>query len=121
MDLEYRFENLKTILFPFWDLNQEWKVSNNYKMISEIEKKLNSKFIGYCDRESKTIYLDLHEDDWKIDVLIVHEICHTFGNCGTHGELWKKKMINVSDRCDKLNNFRLADQIRHELENYELF
>ena len=54
-------------------------------------------------------------------MLIVHEICHTFSNCGTHGELWKKKMINVSDRCDKLNNFRLADQIRHELENYELF
>ena len=121
MDLEYRFENLKTILFPFWDLNQEWKVSNNYKMISEIEKKLNSKFIGYCDRESKTIYLDLHENDWKIDVLIVHEICHTFCNCGTHGKLWKKKMINVSDRCDKLNKFRLADQIRHELENYELY
>ena len=40
MDLEYRFDNLKTTLFPFWDLNQEWKVTNNYKMISEIENKL---------------------------------------------------------------------------------
>ena len=89
-------------------------------MISEIEKKLNSKFIGYCDRESKTIYLDLHQNDWKIDVLIVHEICHTFRNCSTHGKLWNNKMIKVSDRCDILNNYRLADQIRHELENYEL-
>ena len=44
MDLEYRFDNLKTILFPFWDLNQEWNVTNNYKLICEIENKLNSKF-----------------------------------------------------------------------------
>ena len=120
MNLEYRFNNLKTILFPFWDLNQEWKVTNNYKIISDIRIKLNYKFIGFCDKESKTIYLDLHEDDWKIDVLIVHEICHTFSNCGSHGGLWKNKMIQVSDRCDNLKNYGLADQIRHELENYEL-
>ena len=56
----------------------------------------------------------------KIDMIIVHEICHTFHNCSTHGKLWNNKMIKVSDRCDKLNNYRLADQIRHELENYEL-
>ena len=120
MDLEYRFGYLKNKLFPFWDLNQEWKVTNNHKIIKEIENKLGSKFIGYCDRESKTICLDLHEDDWKIDMLIVHEICHTFRNCSTHGKLWNNKMIKVSDRCDKLNNYRLGDQIRHELENYEL-
>ena len=120
MNLEYRFDYLKNNLFPYWDLNQEWKVTNNHKMIKEIENKLGSKFIGYCDRESKTIFLDLHEDDWKIDMLIVHEICHTFHNCSTHGKLWNNKMIKVSDRCDILNNYRLADQIRHELENYEL-
>ena len=54
MDLDYRFDYVKNKLFPFWDLNKEWKVTNNYKMISEIENKLNSKFIVYCDRESKT-------------------------------------------------------------------
>ena len=120
MDLEYRFDYLKNDLFPYWDLNQEWKVTNNHKIIKEIENKLGSKFIGYCDRESKTICLDLHEDDWKIDMLIVHEICHTFRNCSTHGKLWNNKMLKVSDQCDILNNYRLADQIRHELENYEL-
>ena len=120
MDLEYKFDYLKNNLFPYWDLNQEWKVTNNHKMIKEIENKLSSKFIGYCDRESKTICVNLHEDDWKLDMLIVHEICHTFRNCSIHGKLWNKKMIKVSDRCDKLNNYRLGDQIRHELENYEL-
>ena len=119
MDLEYRFDYLKNNLFPYWDLNQEWKVTNNYKMIKEIGNKLGSKFIGYCDSESKTIYLDLHEDDWKIDMLIVHEICHTFRKSSTHGKLWNNKMIKVSDQCDIQNNYRLADQIRHELENYE--
>ena len=33
MDLEYRFDYLKNKLFPYWDLNQEWKVTNNHKMI----------------------------------------------------------------------------------------
>ena len=119
MDLEYRFDYLKNKFFPYWDLSQEWKVTNNHKMIKKIENKLGSKFIGYCERESKTICLDLLEDDWKIDMLIVHGICHTFRNCGTHGKLWNNKMIKVSDLCDRLNNYRLADQIRHELENYE--
>ena len=30
MDLEYRFDYLKKKLFPYWDLNQEWKVTNNH-------------------------------------------------------------------------------------------
>ena len=120
MGLEYKFYYLKNKLFPNWDLNQEWKITNSHRMIKEIKNKLDSKFIGFCDRESKTIFLDLHEDDWKIEMLIVHEICHTYSNCSSHGELWKNKMIEVSERCDSMDNFRLADQIRHELENYEL-
>ena len=119
MSLEYKFNYLKKILFPFWDLNQEWKVTNNFKLIKVIEKKIDSKFIGYCDRDSKTIYLDLDENDWKTDMLIVHEICHAFRDCSNHGKFWRNKMMLVSDRCDQISNFRLADQIRHELENYE--
>ena len=120
MDLVYRFDYLKNKLFPYWDLNQEWKVTNNHKIVKDIQNKIESEFIGYCDRKSKIICLDLNDDDWKIDMLIVHEICHTFHNCSNHGELWKNKMIEISERCDKMNYYRLADQIRHELENYEL-
>ena len=36
MDLDYRFDYLKNNLFPFWDLNREWKVSNNHKIVKEI-------------------------------------------------------------------------------------
>ena len=115
-DREYRFGYLKNKLFPFWDLNQEWKVTNNHKIIKEIENKLGSKFIGYCDRESKTICLDLHEDDWKIDILIVHEICHTFRNCSTHGKLWNNKMVKVSDRYDKLDNYRWQTKLGRNLQ-----
>ena len=120
MDLEKRFTYLKNALFPYWDLKQEWKISNNILMIKNIQNKLEYKFIGYCDRSSKTICIDLHEDDWKLDMLIVHEICHTFRNCRNHGKFWKNKMIEVSERCDNIKKFRLADQIRHELENYGL-
>ena len=68
-----------------------------------MEDKINSKFIGYCDRETKTICLDLHENDWKLDLVIVHEICHTFRNCSTHGKLCNKKMIKVSNYLSILN------------------
>ena len=47
MELENKFDYLKNKLFPFWDLNQEWRVTNNFEMIKGIEKKLDSKFIGF--------------------------------------------------------------------------
>ena len=117
-DLNNRFINMKNIIFPRWDIGNEWKISNNNEKIYQIEKVLESNFLGYCDKKSKTIFLNLHEDDWKIDMLIVHEICHTFRNCSTHGKLWEVKMSNVAKRCDMKKRFKLADQIRHEIENY---
>ena len=81
--------------------------------------RLEKNFLGFCDKKSKTIFLNLNEDDWKIDMLIVHEICHTFRNCSTHGKLWVDKMNSVANRCDRIKCFQLADQIRHEIENYE--
>ena len=121
LGLNNRFNNIKNLLFPRWDLNDEWEITNNNEKIYKVENSLKTNFLGFCDKKSKTIYLNLKEDDWKIDMLIVHEICHTFRNCGTHGKLWKGQMIRVAKRCDRIKNFQLADQIRHELENYELF
>ena len=118
-DLKCRFKKIKKYLFPRWDGNHEWKVTNNNEKICEIENSLKTDFLGFCDKKSKTIYLNLDENDWKIEMLIVHEICHTFRNCGTHGKLWKNKMNRVSNRCDRLKYYDLADQIRHEIENYE--
>ena len=120
-NLNHRFNNLKKNLFPRWDTYNEWRVTNSNERIYEIENRLKNRFIGYCEKKSKTIYLNLQEDDWKIDLLIVHEICHTFRNCSAHGKLWKSKMICVANRCDKMEKFQLADQIRHELENYYKF
>ena len=120
-DLNNRFNNIKGILFPRWDLNQDWKITNNNKKIFKVEKNLKTNFLGYCDKKSKIIYLNLKEDDWKIDMLIVHEICHSFRNCGTHGKLWKGKMIRIAERCDRIKKFQLADQIRHELEIFESY
>ena len=120
-DLNNRFKNIKNILFPKWDIGHEWKISNNNKKIYEIENTIKTNFMGFCDKKSKTIYLNIHEDDWKTDMLIVHEICHTFRYCGTHGRLWIEKMSSAAKRCDQIKNFQLADQIRHELENYHCF
>ena len=119
LDLSKRFYYIKKTLFPRWDLNHEWKITNNNEKIFNIENNLKTEFLGYCEKKSKTIYLNLREDDWKIDMLIVHEICHTYRNCSSHGKGWKAKMSSVAHRCDKIKNFQLADQIRHELENYE--
>jgi len=117
-DLNNRFKNIKNIIFPRWDIGNEWEISNNNEKIYQIENTLKTNFMGFCDKNSKTIYLNLHEYDWKIDMLIVHEICHAFRYCSTHGKLWTDKMISVAKRCDRIKYFKLADQIRHELENY---
>jgi len=118
-DLNNRFYKIKDLLFPKWDLNREWQIINNNEKLFEVKNSLKTNFLGFCDKKSKTIYLNLNEDDWKIDLLIVHEICHTFSNCGTHGKFWKNKMNGVANKCDEIYNYQLADQIRHELENYQ--
>ena len=51
-------------------------------------------------------------------MLMVHEICHALMGCKFHGDQWKKKMHEAAYRRESVENFRLADQIRHEIENY---
>ena len=58
------------------------------------------------------------DDEPKIEMLMVHEICHAQKGCKSHGDQWKKKMQEVAYRCESAGNYRFTDQIRHEIENY---
>ena len=85
------FEQIKKDIFPEWDRKNEWRVKNlkNYK---DDSKHLNSDYLGRCDSTGKIIYLNLDPEDWKIEMLMVHEICHAQKGCKSHGDQWKKKM-----------------------------
>ena len=111
------FEQIKNDIFPEWDKKNEWCVRNlkNYK---DVSKHTNSDYLGRCHSTEKIIYLNLEPEDWKIEMLLVHEICHAQKGCKSHGDEWKKKMQEAAYRCETIGNFRLADQIRHEIENY---
>ena len=110
------FEQIKNDIFPEWDKKNEWRVKNlkTYKN----DSKRNSDYLGRCDSTGKIIYINLDPEDRKIEMLMVHEICHAQKGCKSHGDQWKKKMQETAYRCESIGNFRLADQIRHEIENY---
>ena len=108
------FEQIKKDIFPEWDKKDEWRVKN----FKDDLKHLNSDYLGRCDSTRKIIYLNLDPEDWKIEMLMVHEICHAQKDCKSHGDQWKKKMQEAAYRYESIGNFRLADQIRHEIENY---
>ena len=111
------FEQIKKDIFPEWDKKDEWRVKN-LKNFKDDSKHINSDYLGRCDSTGKIIYLNLDPEDWKIEMLMVHEICHAQKGCKSHGDPWKKKMQEAAYRCESIGNFRLADQIRHEIENY---
>ena len=114
-DSYFFWANKKNIL-PEWDKKNEWSVKN----IKHDSKYLNSDYLGRCDSTGKIIYLNLDPEDWKIEMLMVHEICHAQKGCKSHGDHRKKKMQEAAYRCESIGNFRLADQIPHEIENYTL-
>ena len=88
------------------------------KTNNDDSKHLISDYLGRCDSTEKIIYLNLDPEDWKIEMLMVHEIYHAQKGCKSHGDQWKKKMQEAAYRCEFIGHFRLADQIRHEIENY---
>ena len=108
------FEQIKKDIFPEWDKNDEWCVKN----FKHDSKHINSDYLDRCDSTGKIIYLNLDPEDWKIEMLMVHEICHAQKGCKSHGDQWKKKMQEAADRYESVGNFCLADQIHHEIENY---
>ena len=108
------FEKIKKDIFPEWDKKDEWRVKN----LNHDSKHINSDYLGRCDSTGKIIYLNLDPEDWKIEMLMVHEICHAQKGCKSHANQWKKKMQEAANRCESMGNFPLADQIRHEIENY---
>ena len=69
----------------------------NIKTHKDDSKHLNSDYLGRCDSTEKIIYLNLDPEDWKIEMLMVHEICHAQKGCKSHGDQWKKKMQESID------------------------
>ena len=90
----------------------------NLKTYKDDSKRLNSDYLGKCDSIGKIIYINLDPEDWNIEMLMVHEICHAQKGCKSHGDQLKKRMQEAADRCESIGNFLLADQILHENENY---
>ena len=90
----------------------------NLKTHNDDSKHLNSDYLGRCDSSGKIIYLNLDPENWKIEMLMIHEICHAQKGCKSHGDQRKKNIQEAADRCESIRNFLLADQILHENENY---
>ena len=108
------FEQIKKDIFPEWDKKDEWRVKN----LKHDSNHINSDYGGKWEATGKRMQRNVDPEDWKIEMLMVHEICHAQKDCKSHGNRWKKKMQEAAYKCESIGNFRLADQIRHEIENY---
>ena len=80
---------------------------NNLINYNDDSKHINSDYLGRCDSTGKIIYLNLDPEDWKIEMLMVHEICHAQKGCKSHEDQWKKN----SRSCIQM-------RIRRELSSY---
>ena len=90
------FEQIKKDIFPEWDKKDDWRVKN----IKHDSKHINSDYLGKCDSTGKIIYLNLDPEDWKIEMLMVHEICHA------------QKGLQISRRSMEEQNARSCLQMR---------
>ena len=90
----------------------------NLKNFKDDSKHINTDYLDRCDSAGIINYLNLDLEAWKIKMLMFHEICHVQKGCKSHGDKWKKKMQEADYRCESIGNYRLSDQIRHEIENY---
>ena len=82
------FQKIKKDIFPEGIKKDEWRVKN----FKDDSKHINFDYLGRCDSIEKIIYLNLDSEDLKIEMLMVHEICHAQKDCKSHGDQWKKKM-----------------------------
>jgi hypothetical protein len=74
---------------------------------------------GYCDRTTKTIYINVGESaspDGRL--IIIHEICHAV-TTGDHGTRFCARLRQSAQRAIALGNQPLHAQLLEEADSYE--
>ena len=103
--------SIKRDYFPRWDSNFEWKCRNG-PIISRYGDD------GYCDDESKIIYLSSEiKSQIELKLILIHEICHAITKTG-HCTTWENRMFSAACRARDLDDSKLAHEIEREIKYY---
>jgi len=105
------FRSIKNDYFPRWDKNIEWKCRNG-----PIINRWGDD--GYCDDDSKIIYLSSEiKNENELKLILIHEICHAITKTG-HCNTWENRMLSASHRAEHLGDIKLARAILQEIKYY---
>ena len=89
----------------------------NLKKHNHDSKHINSDYLGRCVSTGKIIYPNLDPEDWKIEMLMFMRFA-MLSRLQILRRSMEEKTQEAAYRCESAGNYRLADQIRHEIENY---
>jgi hypothetical protein len=123
------FAEVRNSFFPSWDKINKWTVileaESPSAVVIEIpwteapETPLPTEigYNGYCDRETKTIYINPALVDSGGDGLrftLAREICHAIAG-PSHRKKWQTRFLKVGHTAKGQGQTRLADRIRKEV------
>lgn len=113
--LNRTFREIRRKFFPRWDLSGKWKPK-----LGVPEQLTGCACHGYCESDSKTIYVNeriASEGGDELELLFVHEICHAV-TPGGHGKTWMDRLRKAADRAKALGMSRLAGLLSQEIKGY---
>jgi len=100
-ELQQKFHRVRKLYFPDWEEGSNWQI-----------RAYGGK--GYCDVGSKTIKVGEPTENYRLIVLIIHEIAHAVST-DDHGDRWLKKMDEVAVRAAEVGDRRLENELREHI------
>lgn len=109
MNVQRHFHSVKSVFFPRWDRDDRWRVTTSSKRNVD----------GYCDSKRRVIEIVRTSSDHpdKLDLLLIHEICHAFSS--GHGKMWQDRMSKAIKRAHEVGRHELAQLLQDEILGYQ--
>src|SRR5207244_5122216 len=103
--------------FPRWQGMNTWVLKEgprgSWRGASTILRTTTEQ--GYCDHDSKTIYVSAPPEERK--ATIIHEICHAV-TTGGHNKQWRGRLFRAGQRARELAETALATYLEEEANEY---
>jgi hypothetical protein len=91
MDFATTVEHVRTVFFPRWDKERQWKIvrANDLDVAQ-----------GHCKRATKKISMLDGIEGKDLYALLIHEIAHAVSN-DCHGKRWLKRMEDAANHAQQ--------------------
>jgi hypothetical protein len=117
-ELEQLFQDMRRDYFPRWRNAAHWKIREGIReqWVGTDGETCFSTEAGYCDEETRTIWVNPHASR-SLKVVLIHEICHAVAG-KSHGQGFFNRMRKASERAAGLGDTELAAELQQHIEEY---